>query len=143
MRVPTAAAATVALLPTLALAHFHLNNPETLGFSDDNEGKFPCGGFDISFSKTADYPVSGAPIYLTSTHPESTWLIRASLANDTSTWHNLLPVIEQSGLGDFCEKAVAVPADWAGQNGLIQVIQDATDGLLYQVGPTQSIPSWG
>ena len=45
----------------------------------------------------------------------------------------LLPAIVQTGLGDYCERDVMVHATFAGSKGVIQVIQDAPDGILYQV----------
>ena len=48
-------------------------------------------------------------------------------------WTALLPAVEQTGLGDFCEKQVTVPEGWAGKKGVIGVVQDAPDGVLYQV----------
>jgi hypothetical protein len=37
------------------------------------------------------------------------------------------------GLGSFCVASVAAPDAWAGSQGVIQVIQDAKDGIHYQV----------
>lgn len=33
-----------------ATAHFLLNYPATIGFSDDDEGTAPCGSFTVDFS---------------------------------------------------------------------------------------------
>jgi len=35
-------------------------------------------------------------------------------------------------LGSFCEPDITVPNSWAGKSGIIQVVQDAVDGQLYQ-----------
>lgn len=78
--------------------------------------------------------VDGSAIALTSVHPQATWLFRATLDQTASgNWTTLLPSIEQTGLGTFCEPSVSVPASWAGSKGVIGVVQDAPDGILYQV----------
>jgi hypothetical protein len=124
----------VALVPVNA--HFLLNYPTTVGFNDDNEGNGPCGGFTVDFSKAnvTNFYVGGDAIALTSTHPASVWLMRATLDQTAGgNWTNLLPAIAQQTLGNFCETGVKVPESFAGQKGVIQVIEDAVDGQLYQV----------
>jgi hypothetical protein len=115
-------------------AHFLLNYPTTVGFNDDQEGTAPCGGFDVSFANVTNFYVGGDSIAVTSTHPASTWLFRATLDTKAAgNWSVLLPAIAQATLGQFCEKSVTVPASFAGQQGVIQVIEDAVDGQLFQV----------
>lgn len=117
-------------------AHFLLNYPASVGFSDGDEGKAPCGGFDVSFSIVTNFYVGGDAIALTSTHPGSVWLYRATLDTTAAgNWTVLLPAIAQATQGQFCEKDVTVPASFAGQKGVIQVIEDAVDGQLFQVCP--------
>ena len=119
---------------SISSAHFLLQYPATIGFNDDNEGSAPCGGFQVSFSNTTDFHVGGDAIALTSTHPQAEWLFRATLDKTASgNWTNLLPVIAQTDLGSFCETGVTVPTTWAGQQGIIQIVQNAADGALYQV----------
>jgi hypothetical protein len=78
--------------------------------------------------------VGGSAIALTSIHPQATWLFRATLDQTASgNWTILLPSIEQTGLGAFCEPSVSVPVSWVGSKGIIGVVQDAPDGILYQV----------
>lgn len=114
--------------------HFLLNYPMSAGFSDDDEGKAPCGGFDAPYDKITDFFVDSDSISLTSTHPAAIWLFRATLdVTAGGNWTNLLPVVSQDSLGKFCEKSIKVPSDFAGQKGIIQIVQSATDGLLYQV----------
>jgi hypothetical protein len=119
-------------------AHFLLNYPTTIGFDDDLEGDSPCGSFSIDLTKdtVTDFHVGGDALALTSIHPEATWLFRATL--DTSAtpgnWSSLLPAISQTGLGNYCEQGVMVPSSWAGSKGVIGIVQDAPDGILYQVG---------
>ncbi|MCJ1310948.1 hypothetical protein MMC25_004617 [Agyrium rufum] len=123
------------LLLPLTSAHFLLNYPPTLGFDDDNEGISPCGGADIKFDMSTDVmiPVGGFPIQLQSTHPQANWLFRATLDQQAPfNWTDLLPVVTQSGLGDFCIPDLMAPESFAGKMGLVQIIQDAVDGELFQ-----------
>jgi hypothetical protein len=43
---------SLSALTELTTAHFLLNYPPTLGFSDDNEGIGPCGGFPVVFNSS-------------------------------------------------------------------------------------------
>ncbi|KAI9665278.1 MAG: hypothetical protein M1829_005752 [Trizodia sp. TS-e1964] len=123
-----------------AAAHFILDYPVSAGFDDDGESSYPCGGFNVTFgANNTDYHVGGEAIALTTFHPQANWLYRATLDQSASgNWTNLLPVISQTALNGFCEPSVAVPASWAGKRGVIQVVGNAVDGLLYQV--THPIP---
>lgn len=128
------------LLPTLLIltpisAHFLLNYPNSLGFDDEKEATGPCGGFDVTYSNSSEFRVGGDAVALTSTHPESNWAFRATLdkTGNGNNWTDLLPVVAQAGLGGFCEPGLMVPEAWAGQQGVVQVIQAGHDGNLYQV----------
>jgi len=127
----------VVLLASLSSAHFLLNYPPTIGFDDSLEGEGPCGSFTVDFSQdnVTDFNVGGSEIAVTSIHPQANWLFRATLGSNqnTTNWTQLIPIVQQTGLGDYCEKSIAVPASWAGQQGIISVVQDAPDGILYQV----------
>jgi len=134
----------------LVQSHFLLNYPSTVGFDDDNEGIAPCGGFTVDFTgNVTNFAVGGDTIALTSTHPAAQWLFRATLDKTAAgNWTSLLPVISQVDLGAFCETGVKVPSEWAGSQGVIQIVQDAVDGFLYQcaavnftAGTASSIPS--
>lgn len=130
---------TTALLLALAAnvqAHFKLNEPESIGFSDDEEGTAPCGSFTPNFSKDkiTDFHVGGQAIALLSTHPESKWLFRATFDESAKgDWQKIYPIVDQKGLGDFCIPTVTVPDSWVGKTGVIGVAVDAPDGTLYQV----------
>jgi len=135
---------------TSVSGHFLLLSPNPIGpFDEDTEGSAPCGGPAITFSNTTDFHVDGDAIALESTHPAANWLFRATLDKTGSgNWTDLLPVVAQSALGAFCEPAVKVPESFAGQSGLIQVIQNAVDGELFECaavnfvsGAASSIPS--
>jgi hypothetical protein len=72
-----------------------------------------------------------------SIHPQATWLFRATLDQTASgNWTNLLPAIQQTGLNNFCEPALQVPESFAGSKGVLGIVQDAPDGILYQVSKT-------
>lgn len=117
-------------------SHFLLNYPPTIGFDDNLEATPPCGSFTVDFAKdnVTDFHVDGNAIAMMSIHPEATWLFRATLdLNATANWTSLLPVVQQSGLGDFCEPAVTAPSLWVGQKGVLGVVQHGPDGILYQV----------
>jgi len=117
-----------------ASAHFILQYPNSLGFDDDNESNAPCGGFDVVFgSNDSSVPVDGFPVSSLSTHPAADWLFRATL--DTKApfnWTNMLPVVSETGLGQFCLPNLVTPATFAGKQGVVQVIQKGPDGVLYQ-----------
>ncbi|EXJ62240.1 hypothetical protein A1O7_02673 [Cladophialophora yegresii CBS 114405] len=127
----------VALLSAWTLsasAHFILQYPNSLGFSDDDEGTSPCGGFDVTFGNNdSSVPVGGFPVSVLTTHPASDFLFRATLDQEPPfNFTNLLPVVSETGIGEFCLPALVAPADFAGKPGVIQVIQNGPDGTLYQ-----------
>lgn len=128
---------TVFALLSLALctsAHFILQYPQSLGFDDDSEGTAPCGGFDVSFNGSDNsVPVGGFPVSVLSTHPAADWLFRATLDQQAPfNWTNLLPVVSETGLGQFCLPNLVAPEGFAGNTGVVQVIQKGPDGVLYQ-----------
>lgn len=69
---------------------------------------------------------------MTTLHPQSNFLFRATLDQTATNW-TVLSLITEYGLGAFCEPALAVPAAWVGSQGLLQVVQNAEDGVHYQV----------
>ena len=123
------------LLASAASAHFVLNYPGSLGFDDDNEPNAPCGGEDVTFNDNiTTVPVGGFPVALLTTHPQAQFLYRGTLDKQAPfNWTNLLPVVNEQGLGDFCLPNMQVPMNWANQSGLLQIIMDGPDGILYQV----------
>ncbi|KAI9172596.1 expression library immunization antigen 1 [Paramyrothecium foliicola] len=127
--------ACLLMLASCAQAHFKLVDPESIGFSDDEEGTAPCGSFTPNFSKDkiADFHVGGQPIALLSTHPEGTWLFRATFEESAKgDWQQIHSIVTQKGLGDFCVPAVTAPDSWVGRTGVLGVVIDAPDGMLYQ-----------
>jgi hypothetical protein len=127
---------TLAVFVTEALGGFQMNYPESAGYNAFTEPNAPCGGADANVLKSnmTFWDVSGGPIFLTSEYQVTDYLFRATLdANLTNGWVNLLPVLQQNGIGDFCEPIVPVPASFNGQTGILQVVANTTDGLFYQV----------
>lgn len=124
-------------LASVANAHYQLTTPPTIGFSDDKEPIGPCGGFTPDFSKKdaiTDFHVGGQPVGMNLFHSQTNWLFRATLDETASgNWTQLFPIIQQSGIGKFCEKAVPAPESWVGKQGVLSVVANAPDGLLYQV----------
>ncbi|KAL9074327.1 MAG: hypothetical protein Q9161_002313 [Pseudevernia consocians] len=134
-RLAVLAAYLAVVLAGQATAHFYLNSPPTIGFDDSLEATPPCGSFTVDFSKdnVTDFHVGGDFVAMTSIHPMATWLFRATLDQTASgNWTDLLPAVVQTGLGDYCETGITVPATWAGSKGVIGIVQDAPDGILYQ-----------
>src|SRR3954462_6568331 len=91
----------------LANGHFLLKYPTSLGFDEDKSPDGPCGGFDVTFNNATDFYVDKDAIAVQSTHPSPNWLFRVTLDSTASgNWSELLPVVSQSGLGNFCEAGV-------------------------------------
>lgn len=133
----------VSAITGLAAAHFELQYPPPVAkFNDDTEGDAPCGGPSLDFknAKFVDFHVGGESLAMTSTHPQSGWLFRATTDNTTDpTWEQLFPIVLQSGIGAFCEPQVTVPESYIGKKGYVSVVSSAVDGLLYQVCDHSSI----
>lgn len=128
------------LLATAAAAHFTINTPPQRRPSSESaleDG--PCGGASLSFDDSdsvSDFHVGGDAVAVTGTHPQSNWLIRAT--NDTSGedgWMAVWQIVGQGGLGKMCQGEVSVPEEWAGSEGLIGVVANAEDGILFGVSP--------
>jgi hypothetical protein len=127
---------SLALAP-LVSTHFIVNTPPPLGNNINNEDVAPCGGFTPSSSDNlTDFHVGGDAIGVTSLHPQTFIEYRGMLGSSVSSssnWTVLIPTVQQYGLNNFCEPSIVVPASWASSSGLLQVIQDAEDGVHYQV----------
>jgi hypothetical protein len=122
-------------IASLSTAHFTINYPSPLGVDANNEGIGPCGGFSFSASSNVtEFHVDGDAIALVTTHPQANILFRGTLDKTASSnWTNLFPIVGQYGLGAYCQPSIVVPASWTGSGGIIQVIENAVDGMLYQV----------
>lgn len=133
------------LLAATAHAHFKLNEPASIGFSDDDEGTGPCGSFTPDFSKDTitDFHVGGQPIAMLSTHPETKWLFRATFAEKADgEWEQLYSIVDQQGIGDFCVPAVTAPKSWVGSTGVLSVVADATDGQIVVTVRERQVCRW-
>ncbi|KAF9875271.1 hypothetical protein CkaCkLH20_07091 [Colletotrichum karsti] len=138
--------AAALLLVSAAQAHFKLNAPPTIGFSDDDEGKAPCGSFTPDFTKNnvTDFHVDGEAVALLLAHPTANWLFRGTLDKTAGgNWKQLFPIVQQTGLGDFCEPSVTAPASWVGKMGVLSVVADGPDGLLYQCSAVNFVSGAG
>ena len=128
---------TLFSLVAVATAHFTLDYPYTTGFDEDQEPNAPCGGFPPNLDNLTVWPLSGGEIAIDLHHPEALFLFRAQLL-DSDTWVNLSNgYVDMVGLGEGCIHALAVPSNWSGQVGVVQVIAQPPDGILYQVCPLQ------
>ncbi|KAK0701283.1 hypothetical protein B0H67DRAFT_500776 [Lasiosphaeris hirsuta] len=145
----------LATLATLATSHFVLDTPTSIGFEDTKEGIAPCGGFEpTSRDSVTDWTVAGGLIHVISTHPRSQFTIQAALLPSATTnsgdlvFSKLVPIVQQAGLGSLCLTGVPGIAAWEGRDAVLQVIQVATDGQLFQcaairftAGPSAPVPS--
>jgi hypothetical protein len=113
--------------------HYTLDFPPTTGFDEDQEPNAPCGGFDPTTSNLTAFPLAGGPIAIDSHHPQMTLIIRSQLIG-SEEWVNLTDgYLVMTGLGELCVPALPVPANWSGQVGVIQVVGQPPDAVLYQV----------
>ncbi|KIW33424.1 uncharacterized protein PV07_00276 [Cladophialophora immunda] len=135
MRVPQVTSLIALIFTPLCASHFIILTPPPLGNNINNEDQSPCGGFSPSSSDNiTDFHVEGDAIGLTSLHAQSYFAYRGLLGTSLSApnWTVLIPTVEEFGLNSFCQPALSVPTSWAGSPGLLQVIQDAEDGVHYQ-----------
>ena len=119
----------------LSTAHFILQWPPNAGFDDDLEPTYPCGSFTpVVNSSSPMVQVDQFAIHIYSTHPAAEWAFLGT--TDTSAPYNfteIVPVINTTGIGGFCLTDMKVPGEWAGKPGIIQVVDNSVDGVLYQV----------
>lgn len=124
------------LYPTAALAHWVLNQPVPVGeFDESTEATAPCGGGNPSNrDNVTAWPVGGFPVSLLTTHPAATWTFRVADAGAApGPWTAFAPNVTQSGLGHVCFAAVPAPKLLVGRDAVVQIVQTAVDGALYQV----------
>ncbi|KAK7742146.1 hypothetical protein SLS53_004732 [Cytospora paraplurivora] len=106
----------------------------------------PCGGptVDLGTDNLTDFHVGGEPISVFLGHVSASWLFRATLNSSAkSNWTKLYPIITQTGLGSYCQPAVTAPESWVGQQGVLGVVADAPDGLLYQCAAVNFVAGSG
>ncbi|TGJ62262.1 hypothetical protein EYR41_002241 [Orbilia oligospora] len=121
-------------LASLTSAHFFLDTPIAIGFDDLTLTEAPCGGFDPTdrSAGVTEWPVLGYPIALITTHLNVNWTFRAALLSDVTNWVDIFPRIHQTGIAEFCLPEVPGIEAWIGQDAVVQIIQEAPDGLLHQ-----------
>ena len=127
---------TLAFTATLASAHFQvLYPPQGRPFSDEQEATGPCGGPNPEVSdNSADVQVDRFALSIRSSHPEGHWSFRATTSTSAPfNFTDITPMVETMGVGDFCLTYLSVPSEWAGSSGIIQIVDNAEDGMLYQV----------
>ena len=118
---------------SIVSAHFTLDYPPTTGFDEDQEPNPPCGGFPPDLSNLTAWPLSGGEISVDLHHPYALFLFRAQLVG-SDTWVNLSDgIVDMVGLGEGCIHALPVPQNWSGQAGVVQVVGQPPDAILYQV----------
>ena len=122
-------------LASLTGAHFFLETPIAIGFDDLTLTEAPCGGFDPTdrSAGVTEWSVLGYPIALITTHLNVNWTFRAALLSDVTNWVDVFPRIHQTGIAEFCLPEVPGIEAWIGQDAVVQIIQEAPDGLLHQV----------
>lgn len=123
------------LFVSLTTAHFILLWPPNAGFDEDKEPEYPCGGFvPVINSSTPAVQVDKFAVSIQNVHPVGQWAFRGT--TDTKVPYNftdLVPLVNTTGIGDFCLDYLKVPSGWAGKSGVIQVIDNSPDGVLHQV----------
>ena len=128
------------LIPTLAFvglasAHFVLLWPPAAGFDEEKEPTSPCGGFTPTIQgSTPDVQVNRFAISIQNVHPVAEWSFRGTTGTEAPyEFTDIVPVVNTTGIGNFCLDYMQVPSGWAGQSGIIQVVDNSADGVLYQV----------
>ncbi|GIZ37046.1 hypothetical protein CKM354_000050900 [Cercospora kikuchii] len=126
---------------TLASAHFELNWPPTAGFNDDEQPNAPCGGATVTVDDSApEINVDRFAASIFSSHPAGSWSFFATTnTQEPYNFTEIVPVINSTGVGTFCLNYLRAPADFAGQSGVLQVIDSSVDGTLYQCAPVKFV----
>ncbi|KFZ01045.1 hypothetical protein V501_10249, partial [Pseudogymnoascus sp. VKM F-4519 (FW-2642)] len=128
---------TLALLAQATTATFTLSHPLPFGSKSTSQSQPPCGASPLLLESTTGFYVGGDAVAVVSSGDGANILIRATigdLAGDAN-WTDLFPVVQQRGGGKFCEPLVPAPVEWAGREGVVQVIESGEEGLSYQCAP--------
>ena len=89
-------------------------------------------------NSTADVQVDRFAISIQNTHPAAEWSFLGTLNTEPPfNFTELVPVVDTTGIGEFCLDRLSAPSEWAGQSGVIQVIDRSPDGKLYQVSASR------
>ena len=126
---------TLLLFLPLASAHFILEYPLRAGFSEDKEPTSPCGGFTPTL--TSDSPflaVDRFQVLIRNVHPVGQWSFRGTTSTAAPyAFEEIVPVVNTTGVSNFCLEYMSAPSEWAGKGGVLQVVDNSPDGILYQV----------
>ena len=127
----------LSLLATTTTAHFTISYPPFVEPANENLlASGPCGGAELDFEKgtVTDFHVGGDAVAVIGGHPQSNWLFRVTDdITGATNWTKAFPIVQQNGAGKFCEPQVTVPEAWVGRQGLLGVVANAEDGVLYAV----------
>ena len=101
---------------------------------DDEEANGPCGGATVTVnSSSPEVQVGRFAAQIQSSHPTGNWQFRATLdTQEPYNWTNL-SMVQTEGPGIFCLNYLSAPENFAGNAGILQVIDYSGDGTLYQV----------
>ncbi|KXL41470.1 hypothetical protein M433DRAFT_113244 [Acidomyces richmondensis BFW] len=128
-------------MATVTSAHFILHWPPSAGFNDDLESTSPCGSFTpVVDGSSPEIQVNRFAVKIQNVHPQGEWIFRGSV--DTEAPYNfsdVTPIVNTTGIGDFCLDYMSVPNEWAGKAGIIQVVDSSVDGMLYQCAPVNFV----
>ncbi|KAK0713316.1 hypothetical protein B0T26DRAFT_857906 [Lasiosphaeria miniovina] len=125
--------AALAQVITLGACHYVLQFPISVGYTDSTEATAPCGGYSATSRTTVtDWPLGGLAIAVITTHSSVTWEYKVALLSSPTVFVSLTPVLTQTGVGHFCEPVMPGYSPWLNQDAILQVIQHAPDGALYQ-----------
>lgn len=133
---PHALLLTLVLAAQAASATFTLSHPHPFGTKSTSQSQPPCGASPLLLESTTGFYVGGDAVAVVSAGDGANILIRATIGDlaGSANWTNLFPVVQQRGGGKFCEPLVPAPVEWAGMEGVVQVIESGEEGLSYQVG---------
>lgn len=127
---------TLLLAAAGAHAHFTVGYPKPLSSSHDEQGTGPCGGItpDLATAEVTDFHVGGDNVATRTSHAQGNWLYRVTLdPRAAGNWTQVYPIVQQSGLGDFCAPLVSVPGEFVGKKGILSVVGGGGHGYLYAV----------
>ncbi|KFY01996.1 hypothetical protein O988_02407 [Pseudogymnoascus sp. VKM F-3808] len=127
----------LALFAHATAATFTLSHPLPFGSETTSQSQAPCGASPLLLQSTTGFYVGGDAVAVVSEGDGASILIRATISEDLgkANWTNLFPVVQQQGGGKFCEPLVLAPEEWAGREGVVQVIESGEEGLSYQCAP--------
>ncbi|KFY19307.1 hypothetical protein V493_08025, partial [Pseudogymnoascus sp. VKM F-4281 (FW-2241)] len=127
----------LAALPAAATAKFTLSHPTAFTSDSTSQSQPPCGASSLVHKSSSGFYVHGDAVAVVTAGDGAGILIRATIdeLGAGANWTNLFPVVAQVGGGKFCEPLVPAPVEWAGLEGVVQVIESGEEGLSYQCAP--------